>query len=1578
MGENIKVVLLNSRNETAETLKLQNNIYLDDTIETIKNKIIMTSTPPIISYNEIYIFSYNYKHLDLLKIYNLLSNTDIDAIDSKIIHQLCLNLNIEYKGGKKTVNNFDDFYTLLQGDKHKKNIFQVSCPIGIDVENADDKSILFPVNPVAMVIPCKNTNVKYSDQKLMFEYVDENCREIFVCLTKELSGNKVETPTNIFKNYYPRLYNDKITSFNMYNERNPEYIIESEKNIEKNGEKNNFDAIDYIYNQSTLNPSVSSNAVLKSFTIYMLPQKKATEIPSLDIIFKNLHTSKIIPMIYYPTNINNTFRLYCDKVATNGKKIPYLTKSRIIVLWNKIRKNNKISGINEQYIINKTKKITLYIHQPTEDGDVELFMDFKSNGVITIYSERLDKPLSLNELNHFVKTIIHPILESINLYLRETGFSVEIHDDILNNPNVMIENVLYKFTITDIADMEIKKMLNCSNLIFLPSVVKEKHSELYYRRISQFKRLNAELLFVIKRINELGGEFGMESKIVEELKQIYHFSQDQSVELFREGLEKYDKNLDINSGFFTTFHVNDRKELIIEIQNISNVAYLHFITKIIMGLLEISKNKDDLSILCNYSKSQIQNQNRDDDDVVIGEEFIIEDEDDHEDEDDDEDNDEDEDNKKIKYIPMLDIDENDENENNTGNDDDANTGLEDDDNNGNELQDEITKAKKVSNIFLKRLQERAPKLFDFTGDKPYSRQCLGDDKPVILTEKEKEIIDKKDAEYAEPSYGETNNAIFMNYDKKQNFYFICPRYWSIHENRSISEKELKDHPKKYQIVTRKTGKLGNVYEFTPHGKTNLNRFPDIKKIKNPDGVFLPCCYQSKQKETNRERNVSEYISSKDPPIGNERLGFLPPSLELFFGIKRNLFIESTKPRPNVYTLLRYGVDEIPLENLGNKQSQQSQQSFLACFANIYGYIYSTPDNEKKVSIEEMTHRIIKAVNLDVFVKLHNSSLVSVFQPIEPDYKYLEGRIEKYQNTDFFKTLELKDDIQERFLLDTIASYENFIEYLKDPSITKDHTYLWDIFTRKNELLFGRDINLIIIQIVDDDNTEKINFICPTNIYSENFYNEKNESVILIMKNNIYEPVCLYGEIKKGTTVIREITKTFNIKQLSQMISKTNQKNAFLLNNITHVLNIIHKNIHQSCMSVPGAKPPVSDATASFPNQNEKIIHIQKNILPQKLFNIIREKQVYTVKCQVLNYNHKVIGFVLLLREREGSQGNNECFIPCYPAEPIDEVKKITYIDNDDLWKSYDETVEEINKVYETHKGKIPCKLTHVVVETNFNDKRLDKGANKIIPIAKLVVGVLTETNQFIQVVERPYDPEHHTLPILEHSNMNKIDKILTTTNSKEDDERITIVNNILFEGQFYSSFRSVLRALLNDYKHRNSKKTILEYIQSNQFYYKDKIKMIKKILYEISKDDVEFSNYDEKTINNISSTLKGKFCVLQNNDDSCKVNIPRTNLVNKQDNKSYYYIRLADELLRYKRIQLFMFEGSINMVDIEFKINEDELIIIDNLLFSDGAKNGPSYFDNVNVFKKNKYTHVISYMDAQPYDVKVRDKTFHN
>jgi hypothetical protein len=166
--------------------------------------------------------------------------------------------------------------------------------------------------------------------------------------------------------------------------------------------------------------------------------------------------------------------------------------------------------------------------------------------------------------------------------------------------------------------------------------------------------------------------------------------------------------------------------------------------------------------------------------------------------------------------------------------------------------------------------------------------------------------------------------------------------------------------------------------------------------------------------------------------------------------------------------------------------------------------------------------------------------------------------------------------------------------------------------------------------------------------------------------------------------------------------------------------------------------------------------------------------------------------------------------------------------------------------------------------------------------------------------------------------------------------------------------------------------------------YKQRIKLVIELLKELVDDNIKFQVFkiedlllfgeitgcSSKCDNGISEQ---KYCMKSNESGEstestessesgkCVLLIPNKHLISDMDNESIYYGRVADELIRYRRIRLFMFQSNyyLNISDSEYKLNVNELIILQSLIGSD-------YFKNLVPFNASQYIKNINYELADP------------
>jgi hypothetical protein len=135
----------------------------------------------------------------------------------------------------------------------------------------------------------------------------------------------------------------------------------------------------------------------------------------------------------------------------------------------------------------------------------------------------------------------------------------------------------------------------------------------------------------------------------------------------------------------------------------------------------------------------------------------------------------------------------------------------------------------------------------------------------------------------------------------------------------------------------------------------------------------------------------------------------------------------------------------------------------------------------------------------------------------------------------------------------------------------------------------------------------------------------------------------------------------------------------------------------------------------------------------------------------------------------------------------------------------------------------------------------------------------------------------------------------------------------------------------------------------------------------MSAKSFRFTNINQEIIDDVYeiSTCKTKcekksYCLVED-DENCRLILPQYHLISHVDNEKVYFGRIADELLRYKRIKLFMFEPKyyLNVTNNEYKIRNNEVIMLQSLLTNE-------YFDGLIQFPQSDYVKNITFEQAVP------------
>ena len=854
------------------------------------------------------------------------------------------------------------------------------------------------------------------------------------------------------------------------------------------------------------------------------------------------------------------------------------------------------------------------------------------------------------------------------------------------------------------------------------------------------------------------------------------------------------------------------------------------------------------------------------------------------------------------------------------------------------------------NYFFDRMEKRDPTLFlkqkqgKFNA---YSRMCQSNYRrqPVIVT---KEELDKIDKEHP----GSYDKVIKYGSNRKKQFYYMCPRYWCLTENTSLTEEEVNagacgGRDAIIPFGAKKVPKGKTIFEFSEDLKhknedgSYIKHYPGfLSGNKHPDGYCMPCCFKSwdapqqverrnqcQTEETEKESNspeelmrvasneMEEYIMGSEKfPLEQNKWGYLPLSIQIFMKTdNKKCQISTSEPnklKSGATCFLRRGVEI-------NKY-----QSFIACIADLY-----TDDpkwvNEHAPNINEMKQIIKDSLTIDNFVTYQNGNLITLF--------YDENRevyIDKYSESDLFDKINTQESVEVEFLEKVISSFESFLVFLDKDDIIIDYKYLWDIICKKNNKLFAEGLNLIIIEITDDDNTDNVELICPTNHYVDNYYDPRKNSLILIKKGEYFEPVYKYIYIKDATNTDRYLSsKIFTEKKKENKKFNIFTQNVHLPPNIKEMLNQIKDYTNNNCGSLP-----------SLP----KMYNFERSILLNELIDEIKHingKILYFVS----NFNGKIIGIKIVLGKMDG-------FLPCYPSNlRLDRKNKLDnfkFINDPNIWSSFKDTIRFCESVKKKSK-KIPCGIKLKVIEDG------------------LVIGFLTETNQFLQI-STPVENIDDDIPFINDSNYLIADSEIIF-NKKVDNERIEYIKKINLDKNFYNVFRNSVRITLNNFENINIRNEILEIINSPHLLYYDKLRETIKRLHLLVDDFVDFYSYKmddllkiEQIGTCINSDCDSEWCLKQDSG-LCKIMLPKNSLISKKDNEKVYFGKIADELVRYNRIKHFIFDPKVylSFTEVKYNIHDNEIILLQSLITQE-------YFNNLIPALTNNFIKTNTYDSTKP------------
>jgi hypothetical protein len=445
-------------------------------------------------------------------------------------------------------------------------------------------------------------------------------------------------------------------------------------------------------------------------------------------------------------------------------------------------------------------------------------------------------------------------------------------------------------------------------------------------------------------------------------------------------------------------------------------------------------------------------------------------------------------------------------------------------------------------------------------------------------------------------------------------------------------------------------------------------------------------------------------------------------------------------------------------------------------------------------------------------------------------------------------------------------------------------------------------------------------LCPTSAYSPEVFDGNKPTWILVKDGDFYEPIYVYETKKRVKNIEKEPHKSLVIHGLFQTKTSSDDK-------IDALLKSLQAEMRKQC------RPK---------NSLPELYTFKRGLSSREMMRILTQVG-YTVHLQVMNYQSKIVGFVVSIVPE-----NTRFFVPCMPSPLLDEVDLIL-IDQVTDWKDYSRTVELLNALYVKTEGKIKCSPKMKIVDDG------------------MVVGILTETEQYVKIAPNaPNTPDK--LEEMEGVDYIEADKVVVGSVAPNN-RRVRTIRNIHMESRFYRIFRTVVRELLSQYEKRIYKLQIVDMLENLTYSYSEKMAKLDEILRKVVGDAVEFKSMSEDMVDYLSvdthfmNYTRCKKCEIRNvckmgEDGHCHLYFPSKNLVMGMRNDQLYYTRLADELLRFYRIRAFMLEPMyyLNLTNVDYKINDNEILLLETFLKSEN-------FSDLRLFNFSEYLREI------PYDI---------
>ena len=571
-------------------------LYEDDTIETIKKKIIKyANLEKPFSFDEIYLFSKRGLRYTPTQLYNKLSNNDTASVTKKSLidfltnsHRRNLKQECELlfrtdKDELKDVYTYEDIVNLffrIKDDSPKQGEGQAQGGEEEEDEEAEFYEInLLPIiedipigqrvafNRLEYIFTTNPFNIKDTDEfeflkqasrqqytvstknkTLMLDYEPIICETIFLCLAEDvltyvekLNQEKGEgmppiLSENVIKIYYPYLAQKEYNTIGDL-ESNRQELIESTQALINDKPfidlVENIDLFYDVYYQRNIEIGpVKGTGHGISYIELEIKPDSAINVP-VDMLFKIIHTNEHKPLLK----------------LTRGKKDQKMYR----LYANRISVDGKRIPFLKSIEINKILKetqaerrlmvIVLCPYSSTDEKGVvknitiQIKCEFDTYGSIFISFESVIV-LTDEQVDSIISESINPVINEVEIFLSQNGYHINNFVGLYST-NVIIREIKYKayFELPSGFSLNIAEKMSCISSIFNIISYKDKsHAIMRYKRVSNYNEAEGREAYMMEQFTKSS----YQADVVHGLMENFKLSYEDAVRLvanFLEGLQ---------------------------------------------------------------------------------------------------------------------------------------------------------------------------------------------------------------------------------------------------------------------------------------------------------------------------------------------------------------------------------------------------------------------------------------------------------------------------------------------------------------------------------------------------------------------------------------------------------------------------------------------------------------------------------------------------------------------------------------------------------------------------------------------------------------------------------------------------------------------------------------------------------------------------------------------------------------------------------------------------------------------------------------------------------------------------------